>query len=48
MSLLAYVMRMPGPSDGIREHQEALPQLMVRLLQDIPCDAAGVRKVRSQ
>ncbi|KAG8921641.1 hypothetical protein FRC01_000141 [Tulasnella sp. 417] len=47
MSLLAYIIRAPspgGPPDNIKQNQELLPQLSIRLLQDIPMEAPGVRK----
>lgn len=50
MSLLAYIIRAPnagGTPEIIKQNQELLPQLSIRLLQDIPMEAPGVRKVRT-
>ncbi|KAG8987553.1 hypothetical protein FRB90_003279, partial [Tulasnella sp. 427] len=47
MSLLAYIIRAPnagGPPEVVKQNQDLLPQLCIRLLQDIPMEAPGVRK----
>ncbi|KDQ21071.1 hypothetical protein BOTBODRAFT_142417 [Botryobasidium botryosum FD-172 SS1] len=42
MSFLAYVFR--GAIDVVREYQDVVPQASIRLLQDCPSEAAGIRK----
>lgn len=47
MCLLAYMMRMPDAIAIIRQSQDIMPRLVVRLLQDIPLETHGLRKVSS-
>ncbi|KAG8865354.1 hypothetical protein FRB96_000244 [Tulasnella sp. 330] len=44
MCLLAYMMRMPEAIVIIRQYQDIIPGLVVRLLQDIPLEIHGLRK----
>lgn len=44
MSFLAYILR--GANESLRQYQDTIPHASVRLLQDCPPDATGIRKAR--